>query len=297
MKLRFTVFVLLLFLATPVVCKTPIMGFVSLKLSQDTLKQGTLLRVDVTTPVSLITANIQFLSINYPLLLASESPTENQRYSAFIGISDQMPTGQHTLTCQLVFSDKNRFELKDSVKILASEWAVSHVKLPPKSRQIARNTRQLQKEADLITQIFQEVSSPFFISTPFTQPAEGQITTPFGARRSYNHNYYTSKHSGLDIANKLGTPVHAANDGIVVFSESLKSNGDTIIIDHGLGIHTVYTHLHRRLVKKNDRVAQGQKIGTIGQTGIAAGTHLHWGFSVHNTRIDPAFVLENPAIF
>lgn len=91
----------------------------------------------------------------------------------------------------------------------------------------------------------------------------------------------------------------AANTGKVVFAEALQSHGNTIIIDHGWGILSIYNHLNAILVSPNQTVKVGERIGLMGSTGISTGPHLHWGMSVQGTRVDPSpwttsTVLYNP---
>ena len=75
-------------------------------------------------------------------------------------------------------------------------------------------------------------------------------------------------------------------------SDTLKIHGNTIIIDHGFGVLSVYCHLHKLLVKENQMVKQGQKIAEMGNTGLVSGPHLHWGLSLQNVRVDPLFWVD-----
>jgi len=97
---------------------------------------------------------------------------------------------------------------------------------------------------------------------------------------------------GVDIARPTGTTVVAPADGLVVFAETdLFFSGGTLIIDHGMRMNTSYLHLNRLLVKKGDRVEQGQPIAEVGSTGRATGPHLHWGANVREVRIDPQLLV------
>ena len=99
-------------------------------------------------------------------------------------------------------------------------------------------------------------------------------------------------HSGLDIAGPIGTPIHAAADGIVTLSHPMMiMTGNTIVLNHGYGLETIYIHMSKILVKDGDHVKQGDVIGEIGMTGRANGPHLHFGATWFNTRIDPETLL------
>src|SRR5665647_2010269 len=97
----------------------------------------------------------------------------------------------------------------------------------------------------------------------------------------------SSRHSGLDLAAPLGTPVHAPNNGKVTLAAGgLLSTGNTIVIDHGMGLFTSYYHLNTMNVKAGDAVNKGDVIGTVGTTGFSTGPHLHYAVSIYNTNVN-----------
>lgn len=120
----------------------------------------------------------------------------------------------------------------------------------------------------------------------FIQPVEGEITTEFGMLRTVN-GVPSDRHSGVDIAAERGTPVKAANSGKVLFAEKIALTGNTVCIEHGLGLKTWYYHMDSLDVKTGDTVKKGQIIGTVGTTGFSTGPHLHWGASVFDVYINP----------
>ena len=94
-------------------------------------------------------------------------------------------------------------------------------------------------------------------------------------------------HMGIDLASTEKTPVPAANRGKIVFSGELGIFGKTVVIDHGFGLHSVYSHLHRIDVQKGQMTAKGDIIGITGKTGLAGGDHLHFGVMIHGTFVNP----------
>src|SRR6056297_242508 len=134
-------------------------------------------------------------------------------------------------------------------------------------------------------------SDEIYWDEPFAEPVEGRLSTPFGARRTLNGGYGYI-HAGIDLANKLGTPIGAANSGKVVFSEEQSLTGNTIIIDHGRGLLTVYAHLETMSAYKGDMVKRGQQIGTMGSTGFSTGSHLHFETQLMGVYIDPYILQE-----
>ena len=120
----------------------------------------------------------------------------------------------------------------------------------------------------------------------FIRPTEGRLTSPFGKYREYNTGV-RRHHYGTDIANVVGTPVHAANHGIVALADTLHIYGNAVVINHGGGVSTSYNHLSEMNVKDGDRVEKGQRIGLMGVTGQVTGPHLHWGMVVKGVAVAP----------
>ena len=124
----------------------------------------------------------------------------------------------------------------------------------------------------------------------FQRPVEGKVTSAFGTRRLFNGKF-KSYHSGVDFRGNKDTPVHAANDGIVRLAKNLYFSGNHVIVDHGLGLFTNYSHLSQIRVKPGQRIEKGQILGFAGSTGRVNGPHLHWGAKVNGTSVDPLQLL------
>jgi murein DD-endopeptidase MepM/ murein hydrolase activator NlpD len=130
---------------------------------------------------------------------------------------------------------------------------------------------------------------------PFVRPVPGEPTSVFGTRRVYNGEP-RSPHPGLDLRARTGTPVGASGSGSVVLAEELYYSGNTVIVDHGAGLFTLYAHLDTIDVALGDRVAPGEPLGTSGATGRVTGPHLHWGAKVGDAPFDPSALLD-PVLF
>jgi murein DD-endopeptidase MepM/ murein hydrolase activator NlpD len=112
------------------------------------------------------------------------------------------------------------------------------------------------------------------------------ITAGYGAIRSYNGGPFDIFHTGIDFGMATGATVMAAAPGEVLFSDELPLRGNTIIIDHGLGVMTGYFHLSALHVTTGDFVAAGQTIGEVGSTGLSSGPHLHWDVRIMNAPVN-----------
>jgi murein DD-endopeptidase MepM/ murein hydrolase activator NlpD len=126
----------------------------------------------------------------------------------------------------------------------------------------------------------------------FIWPVRGKVTTDFGLIR-YMNNIEEGRHSGLDISAPTGTPALASNRGRVIFANNLNVTGLTVIIHHGLGLYSSYSHLSKIVVQEGQQVNQGEIVGQVGKTGLATGPHLHLTFRIGDICVDPYLLLEN----
>ena len=164
--------------------------------------------------------------------------------------------------------------------------------------EISVDLDKLQEESKLREESIQELLSfledkkNLLASTPSIWPTRGFITSGFGYRRS-PYTKTLRMHEGLDIANKVGTPIIAPADGIVVFAGIEGGYGKLLSIDHGYGIVTRYGHLDSILAKEGDKIKRGEKIGTIGQTGLTTGPHVHYELRVNGVPVNPKNYILN----
>ncbi|PCI33446.1 MAG: peptidase [Alphaproteobacteria bacterium] len=124
----------------------------------------------------------------------------------------------------------------------------------------------------------------------FIWPVRGRISGNFGNHRILNGTP-KSPHMGMDIAVPQGTKIVAPLGGVVTMVSDLYYTGNTLLIDHGYGVNTVFAHMSTVTVKPGQVVRQGDLIGTVGATGRATGPHLHWGLNWYKQRLNPALVL------
>lgn len=167
-----------------------------------------------------------------------------------------------------------------------------------------KNKRKVNPNADDMKRINAETERSTAALNRFTNtelstlrlapPARGRRSSAFGLRRFFNKQP-RRPHAGLDIAAPSGTPILSPADGEVVETGHYFFNGNVVFIDHGQGLVTMYCHMQDIGVKIGDRVATGQKIGSIGATGRVTGPHLHWGVTLNGTSVDPELLLsESP---
>ena len=161
-------------------------------------------------------------------------------------------------------------------------------------RQVTPNADDLARirtEAAEMKQARGHIGADALFRSGFDWPAEGPISGVYGSQRILN-GQPRAPHFGLDIAGATGTPVRAAAAGTVLFAHpGMYFNGRTLVIDHGLGLQSIYLHLSEISIQPGARVEKGQIVGKIGATGRVTGAHLHWGLQWNEIYVDPQLVL------
>lgn len=179
------------------------------------------------------------------------------------------------------------FMASAAVKVRDGGYGLERLTLPEDKVTLSeRDLKRVKRESKELEPVWDETSGEPLWDGPFVMPAEGRTSGEFGTRRILNGEP-RSPHSGLDIAAPAGTPVVAANTGRVAFVGDFFFNGRFVVVDHGLGVFTVYTHLRTVEVREGDMVEKGAAIGEMGSTGRATGPHLHFSVKVGTARVSP----------
>jgi len=152
--------------------------------------------------------------------------------------------------------------------------------------------KRIKKENNAIGEARAINSNLNFFKDKFIMPVKGIISGVYGSQRILNGKPKWP-HYGIDIAAKQGTMIKSSGTGVVTMAEDdLYYTGGTIIMDHGHGISTIYSHLENVLVSVGDKINQGDIIGTVGSTGRSTGPHLDFRINWFQTRLDPMSVLK-----
>lgn len=131
---------------------------------------------------------------------------------------------------------------------------------------------------------------------PFIQPAEGELTTDYNSMRYTNDNPTPSRHLALDIANSQGTIIQASNNGKVVLAKELIVTGNSVVIDHGMGVFSSSFHMSEITVEEGTFVSKGDTIGKMGSTGYSTGSHLHFAIWKEGTFVNPWFFFDTDPV-
>jgi murein DD-endopeptidase MepM/ murein hydrolase activator NlpD len=201
---------------------------------------------------------------------------------AVIGIPLSSPLGTRSV---VVHDGDGRQQLEFSVgeKIYASQ----SLKVAPRQVNLSReDLARVNRERVIIDAALSHWSDEQPQSLRLPQPVPGTRSSSFGMRRIFNGES-RNPHTGMDIAAPAGTPVRAPIAGTVLDTGEFFFNGNTVFVDHGRGLVSMYCHLSAIDVKTGQRVAAGDRLGAVGMTGRATGPHLHWGLSLNRAWVDP----------
>ena len=226
-------------------------------------------------------------------------------YSDFVWYKDKdvfrgyIPTNYNTKpgVYSLKFNDTRSGLISTKyVEVFARDFRVQYLKVDPNIEASTR-TEEANVEYRKYFNPSRDISSPVkYYSEPFMLPVKGRVTTEFGETRTVNGAPTSYRHAGIDIAAPLDTKISATNSGKVTLAMNLILTGNSIVIDHGEGLFSVYFHLESMNVAQGDMVERGQIIGTVGSTGFSTGPHLHFTMSYYRTNIEPGFIIFGKSI-
>jgi murein DD-endopeptidase MepM/ murein hydrolase activator NlpD len=178
------------------------------------------------------------------------------------------------------------------IEVVKRTYQVQHLTVAREMSELDPETeRRAVAETERLRSVYRITSGERLWDGPWLRPVPGERPgTGFGSRRVIN-GQPRAPHSGIDFGAPVGTPISAANRGRVALVGEFFFPGRLVILDHGLGLYTVYFHLDTIAVTEGQLVARGETVGTVGMTGRTTGPHLHFGAQMGAARIDPAVLL------
>ncbi len=210
-----------------------------------------------------------------------------KEWLAVVGIPLSTKPGRQSIRIQ-----QGKTSRKLSFDVHDKAYRTQHITIKNKRKvnPNASDMERIKKERPLIRNALKHWREVDHVDFSFAAPVEGIKSSSFGSRRVFN-GQPRRPHSGMDIAAPEGSPVKAPAPGKVIEIGNYFFNGNTVFVDHGNGLITMYCHMSQIDVKKGQEVKTGDKLGNVGKTGRVTGAHLHWGVSLNNARVDPQLFL------
>jgi murein DD-endopeptidase MepM/ murein hydrolase activator NlpD len=212
------------------------------------------------------------------------------RWRALLGIDIDTKPGSYTVSFEATSAGRTITATTD-VNITAGEFGRRVLKVDdafvnPPPPVVAR----IRREAAEVEQLWTQSEPRRLWDTGFVRPVPDRANGAFGSRSVFN-GQPRQPHGGADFLSPAGTPIQAPNNGRIVLARDLYFTGNTVVIDHGLGVFSLLAHLSVMDVHQGELVTQGQVIGRVGATGRVTGPHLHWAVRMNGARVDPLALL------
>jgi len=259
--------------------------------SKDIANGGILLLQIDTGPLQLPDTNLH-IDFNGRTCQIYRHPTAGDGvYFTLIGIPYRTQPGPQKLV--LTYSDaigkKSRLI---PLQVVAGKYKTDILKVDDRRVNPNKEDRQRAiREQREVQKVYASAIKERLWDGVYQLPVENEISSLFGNRRVFN-GQLKSYHNGLDFRSPEGTPVYAANSGVVRLAKNLFYSGNAVIIDHGTEIFTIYAHLSKVKTAAGRHIEKGQLIGLTGATGRVSGPHLHWGVKLNAVAVNPLQFVE-----
>lgn len=215
------------------------------------------------------------------------------RWQAIVGIPLDTSPGEQILDISIPGGEPQHV----SFSVQPKEYETQRLVIADKRmvEPSAKDLLRIEKETKVIQAALRRFSEAVEVPLDFAAPVQAPFSSPFGLRRFFN-DQPRKPHSGLDLAAPKGAIIKAPAAGTVIAVGNYFFNGNTVVLDHGQGLISMYSHMDRIDVKESQHVALGTRLGLVGMTGRVTGPHLHWTISLNDTRVDPMLLFSEQTL-
>lgn len=253
---------------------------ITAQVAPSTVRQGRVAILTVSASVPMVQFAVRFAGRSWPLYRDGAAG-----WHTILGTDPTTRPGRHTVTIEGTAAAGTPRVVRRVITVIRVAFPERRITFDP-DRQALLTKENVERERRLVRAALRVLHGERLWEDPFAFPAPGGVSSPYGVLSIYQ-GVVRGFHSGADFPVPQGTPVQAANHGIVRLAEPLPLSGNAVMIDHGLGVVTSYLHMSAISVVADQRVRKGDVIGAVGSTGLATGPHLHWGLRVNGVRVDP----------
>ncbi len=257
-------------------------------------------RLTSNVPIAAVSGKFQDKDIEfYPI-----EKSKGREFGALLGVAygSQAKSEKVVATYKIIDAKPDPekiYEISTNIEIKNGEFPSEKLAVPPRTIEPnAKDKIRIAKENEVLKQVYARQTKEKLWAGPMKMPVDNIVTSQYGSFRLYN-NKKVNAHLGTDLRAAVGVPIVAPLDGYVVLARSLFYTGNTVILDHGYGMFSIYGHQSRLKVKEGTLVRKGTLLGLSGATGRVSGPHLHWGLNLHGVKVDPLalveFLLVNPS--
>ena len=258
--------------------------------AEQPVQPGDVVRLTVVAParVESVVATVFGESIRF-------FPRDGTTWQGLIGVDLAIKPGNYRVAMSATHPSQPATVASTELRVLAKQFPTRRLRVegrfvdPP-----ATELERIQREAKQLAASLTPVTERHW-DGPFIMPVDGSPSSNFGSRSVYN-GQPRSPHAGVDFRGEVGTPIAAPNAGRVVVAQELFFTGNTVVVDHGLGLYSLFAHLSRIDVAAGQPIAKGAVLGLLGGTGRVTAPHLHWAVRLNGARVDPmslVAVLQN----
>ena len=217
---------------------------------------------------------------------------EADGFYGFLATDMEQPTGRdNELDIFVTYTDGTRETINTKVEITLGPFIRQDVTLGPDKAYLLDIQTERNELAQLESIFSNYTEQKMWDSTGFQLPILSELTSPFGAFRTFNGTLNT-RHTGWDLRATMGTPIMASAGGRVAFTGLMQVRGNHVVIDHGYGVYSTYSHMSVVHVTRGEMVTKGQVIGEVGNTGRTSGPHFHWEIAVNGNFVDGVQFLQ-----
>ena len=277
-------FAIMVFAATLAITTPLAAQELSVELRSRGTQPGDAVAVTITTPSNVTALTVTAFAARWPAYKVDDTT-----WRALVGIDLERKPGPYVLSVatsgvQVLTASRSFTVEPKQFPRRVLKVAPDFVNPPP--AQLAR----IEKDSEFMRSVYAHSASEPEWRGGLTRPVTEPANSSFGTRSVFNGEP-RSPHSGTDFLSPAGTPIHAPAAGRVLAARDLFFTGNTVVIDHGLGVYSMLAHLSRIDVREGQTIAQGDGVGLVGATGRVTGAHLHWGLRVGAARVDPLSLL------